>query len=910
MKKIYGQPVSTPINVDSKVDAAIKKAIALGEFRGEPGRGIKVIEVVDGFLEIYYTDSQGPEDIDIIELPKGLDGRGIQSIEVHDDNTMEIYYTDGTFETFQLPGNGDKGDPGRGISSVESPGDGTIEFHYTDGEIDVIQLPTVSGVTSWNDLKDKPFGYEKILLEEIEVTNKETDGWGCRLEDFPELIDGETYTVVLDGKSYTSTANYIEEMGQTELSFGDSASDELYGFIEQTPGDSHSYLVLQNATKNTYKFGLAQGEFKLLDSKYLPPIKELDEDYKNEIVSEIVSMVASQDILPESVISEDSGVGTWDGMENVYELNLSTPLVVGNKYIVTVDGVDSAVVAVEANNYFVTNGVALVLDDIEILYKEGGTDYSASWNTLIHVSNKYIGEPNQGNPEATLIPFTLTIYGVGNPDIVKGDKGDPGRGIEYINVTEDGDLEIEYTDGTAEVFALPAGVTSWNDLTDKPFGIEKLLFEETEVTNKETDGDWNCILLYFPNLIDGETYTVILDGKNYTGHAYYIEEMGHTELSFGDSASDELYGMIEQHPGNIRSYLVLYNATKNTYKLSLAQGEFKLLDSKYLPPVEKIADSSKHEIVEEALYRVKTEIAMPEAATSWNDLKDKPFGFDEVLLETENFSGDYADGSFECTLGALPRLVDGETYTVIVDGKSYTGVANQSNIMGTIELDFGDLHGSDLNGLIEQSIGDTKLTYTFIVLRNATKSNYSIKLARGIVKTISSEYLPPATDNTIEETIERITTETVLPTCEISETSGVGVWDGMECLYQFNLPMHITAGTKYIVTINGVDHTVEAIETGDNHQYVPDGVALVLDDIEIFYREGGTDYDETRNAICLVKDKYLFQDEYDAGNFTYSLVEFDLGIIRPGTSQVPRVALVATLADGSTKTFRLYGEAV
>ena len=908
MSKIYGQPVSTPINIDSKVDAAIEKAIALGEFRGEPGRGIKHIEVVDGHLEIYYTDSQGPEDIDIIELPKGMDGRGIQSIEVHADNTMEIYYTDGTFEVFQFPGKGDKGDTGRGISSVESPGDGTLEFHYTDGEIDVIEFPAGSGVTSWNDLTDKPFGYDKILLGEIEVTNKESDGWGCRLEDFPELLDGETYTVVLDGKSYTGTANYLEEMGTVDLNFGDGASDELHGMIAQDP-NSHSYLALYNATKNSYKFSLAQGEFKLLDSKYLPPIKELDEAYKNEIVNEIVSMVASQDILPESVISEDSELGNWDGMETVYELNLPTPLIVGNKYIVTVDGVDTAVVAVDANNYFVTNGVALVLDDIEILYKEGGTDFNDSWNTLINVSNKYIGEPNQGNPEVTLIPFTLTIYGVGNPDIVKGDKGDTGRGIEDIYVTEDGDLGIEYTDGTDDFFALPAGVTSWNDLKDKPFGIEKLLFEETEVTNQKSDG-WGCRLVYFPNIIDGQKYTVILDDKYYTGTANYLEEIGYVELSFGGWEDDAFHGLIEKTPNSSYSYLALYNATKNSYKFSLAQGEFKLLDSKYLPPVEKIADSSKHEIVEEALYRVKTEIAMPEAATSWNDLKDKPFGFDEVLLETENFSGDYADGSFDCTLGALPRLVDGETYTVIVDGKSYTGVARQHNIEGTIELDFGDLYGSDLNGLIEQSIGDTKLTYTFITLQNATKNNYSIKLARGIVKTISSEYLPPATDKSIEKTIERITTETVLPTCEISETSGVGIWDAMECLYQFNLPMRITSGTKYIVTVDGADHTVEAVATGDNHQYVPDGVALVLDDIEIFYREGGTDYDETRNAICLVKDKYLFQDEYDAGNFTYSLTEFDLGIIRPGTSQVPRVEMVATLADGSTKTFRLYGEAV
>ena len=161
-------------------------------------------------------------------------------------------------------------------------------------------------------------------------------------------------------------------------------------------------------------------------------------------------------------------------------------------------------------------------------------------------------------------------------------------------------------------------------------------------------------------------------------------------------------------------------------------------------------------------------------------------------------------------------------------------------------------------------------------------------------------------DEVVNAVLEKITGN-ILPDTRIAEDSGVGVWGGMELTYAFDLPAPLVEGKTYTVTIDGVAHSVTATKS-EGGVYVSDGVVLSLGDIWIYYQNGGTEYNHRYNAICEVSNKYAHYDQPDA--LEMSLIPFTLRIDGEGRFEVDRVYLTATMADGTTKTLRLFGEVV
>lgn len=223
---------------------------------------------------------------------------------------------------------------------------------------------------------------------------------------------------------------------------------------------------------------------------------------------------------------------------------------------------------------------------------------------------------------------------------------------------------------------LPAGMggsISWNDLTDKPFGVVSIKEKGDEIFAISYDfvasdgGD----ALYTEDseivITEGETYFVDYDGTTYECVAYlanggsedeprYLPVIGNTELVGVSGGNGEPFFI-----GANRGVTYVYVSTEGAHDVALyscvESGGIKKLDKKYLPD----------------------DIG---GATSWNNLTDKPFGeeYDKVIFSTSyNFSTSKDGSHFTyITGGATFEIIEGQTYVVDYDGTSYECIAYYS----------------------------------------------------------------------------------------------------------------------------------------------------------------------------------------------------------------------------------------
>ena len=205
----------------------------------------------------------------------GADGRGIQSITTeHDDSgnftMVQIAYTDGTVAGFTIPDgeDGTNGTNGRSIIYCDIAAAGTAVTNVShfntkpatgdlvlcsDGSICEVKsavgtlytlgeaLTNISsgssggGVSSWNDLTDKPFGEE--ITEILPETTVEIDpdmGMGIIPVDFT-VVGGKDYTVKFNGVDYvTSCIEPVE---------GVFALGNLGAFGEDFPITEHPFVI-------------------------------------------------------------------------------------------------------------------------------------------------------------------------------------------------------------------------------------------------------------------------------------------------------------------------------------------------------------------------------------------------------------------------------------------------------------------------------------------------------------------------------------------------------------------------------------------------------------------------------------------------------------------------------------------
>lgn len=96
------------------------------------------------------------------------------------------------------------------ISKREMPAD------YAYEETPILTLGKGGGVSSWNDLTDKPFykeQSEKVVLEEQTVVTEAgfDHAIGVLVPNEAEIFDGETYEVVFNGEKYICVAKTLPE---------------------------------------------------------------------------------------------------------------------------------------------------------------------------------------------------------------------------------------------------------------------------------------------------------------------------------------------------------------------------------------------------------------------------------------------------------------------------------------------------------------------------------------------------------------------------------------------------------------------------------------------------------------------------------------------------------------------------
>ena len=198
---------------------------------GKDGRGINYIEVCDdNTFDIFYTDGTS----DVFTLPEGKDGRGIVSINaINDGKTLEIIYTDDTMDFLDLP-NGEKCD-GTHINVYYDEDENVVIEYESDGNINKITIPKVNvpvkGIDYWTDNDKADIVNEVIAL--VDNNNKyilpptymsEDSGFGywdgmeC-LYGFNiqnPIVEGKTYIVTIDDISYTTVAEKIQVENDSE----------------------------------------------------------------------------------------------------------------------------------------------------------------------------------------------------------------------------------------------------------------------------------------------------------------------------------------------------------------------------------------------------------------------------------------------------------------------------------------------------------------------------------------------------------------------------------------------------------------------------------------------------------------------------------------------------------------------
>lgn len=144
------------------------------------------------------------------------------------------------------------------------------------------------GVTSWNDLTDKPFGEdvtENDLVAEQTLDFQYNNAFNAYLNnDIPapsELVIGKEYNVVWDGVKYTVECVYNEYaegaiLGNASImGVGDDTGEPFVTAIIASAGTFYIF-TLDTSASHTVRIYTEETEIKQLDNKYLEPFESKD----------------------------------------------------------------------------------------------------------------------------------------------------------------------------------------------------------------------------------------------------------------------------------------------------------------------------------------------------------------------------------------------------------------------------------------------------------------------------------------------------------------------------------------------------------------------------------------------------------------------------------------------------------
>lgn len=321
----------------------------------------------------------------------GKNGTSVTIVDVSespdDEGSNIVTFSDGTKMTVK---NGSEGKPGKdGVSPVVevfksgkvasiqvTDANGTMTTNIKDGEDGVSPTVAISkegkvttititdkdgtktatindgeggGVSSWNDLTDKPFSKETsgVDIAVLPQTSVNFDTGAYLVHGFAEnsFIEGNKYIVVWNGKEYEAYC-YVEDgtyvIGNGTLA--DMTTKTDHPFCVVSFGGSACYVYKETDTDETVTIkinGVQETIYHQLDPRYIPDM------YYEE--SGLVELLPET----EGIFSEDMG--------GFLCMGAPLSLVEGNPYAVKYNGVDFECVATKIET---SDLIAIALGDI------------------------------------------------------------------------------------------------------------------------------------------------------------------------------------------------------------------------------------------------------------------------------------------------------------------------------------------------------------------------------------------------------------------------------------------------------------------------------------------------------------------------------------------------------------------
>lgn len=437
------------------------------------------------------------------------------------------------------------------------------------------ELARVATAGTYAALKDRLFGDVAVVLEETTLYFHSEDNLphpASNVPDPPVMLLGEIYRVMWDGTEYLCecTDGVIIDGGlemDGSLSLGNKSLLWGNGVAEDTGEPfyinwSEELLYLEaNGTAQTHTVSITPvNSVQKLDKKYLPDGLATEEFVKAEIAKiEIPEGGSSSGGSSEEVILTEQTLSfTQSTLAECYQSDVEIPFVppVGATFTVVWDGEEYTV--------------------------DGFSD-----SGVICLGNASIA----GSREDTGEPF---LYAVLSPDTSE-------NGF-FVTLDE----SSSHTVAIYTVEDTPSGgVSSWNDLTDKPFGEETdkvEVFAEQTLEGFALDSQYNLfarsVMPVEVSLTLGETYTVHWDGKSYDCIAQDGSVVSPGAIALGNLSNFAGVGNGEPFALGVMflrdgdeefsalAILVLDptdTSTSHTLAISKDGVVVKLLDRKYLP---------------------------------------------------------------------------------------------------------------------------------------------------------------------------------------------------------------------------------------------------------------------------------------------------------------------------------------
>ena len=274
----------------------------------------------------------------------------------------------------------------------------------------------------------------------------------------------------------------------------------------------------------------------------------------------------------------------------------------------------------------------------------------------------------------------------GSTKRIPASKAIPSGVVKSVNGSapdENGNVTVEIPEGFSG---------SWNDLEDRPFYKKvtySLLNNFVDITHGYAASDLDVVngCHFYAIRKYGTPVEVIYDGEKYN----FID--GFSRLPWDYNVPDD-YGMTYHHAGNP----ALCSAIATGYGLEDNGLPFCIVVESPGRVVFYFNDSDSHDIsIYGSEIDLKTidpdvlpssvvtddEIHVISKTGSWNDLDDKPFGENTVLVMIYDYDKQMAGALYNATgehannsgILKISSIIPGDTYTVRVDGVDYTEVA-------------------------------------------------------------------------------------------------------------------------------------------------------------------------------------------------------------------------------------------